>query len=251
LEDGLQAWKAELPHWLSFESPDTTFDSVYPNNTLQRCFLHVHYLASIVLFRRTRLFTQFKPAPKPVKSSCVEEVAIKAMELLRRLQEYRSMLVMKPRRQVCFTSTFFIFEVAVTLLIAHKLEPHHSLAAEWMKKVEDATTMLEERRHEDNGDIVQQSIRALQTLRLVTSVSSDSSSRGSESGEVVTPDFPQDANLGDVNQVFAGQMVDGTAGLSNEFLHWIQAPFAANGWSSEEMNGTVGSYDLLQYLQQG
>lgn len=256
-EDAFEDWRKTLPDCFALRNPDTTRDHIYRDVPVQRCMLSIYYFSSAVLFRRTLLSTRPSLASlhKPFDGEDAASLVLKQMStarvatsLLDSLRQLRSQLLMRPRRQTCFVSTFFIFEAAVTLVIAERRDEQNPQAAEWRDRVQDSVDMLEERRMEDAGEIVVQSLQALRALQKAMST---------KPSPVVMPQFTPYQMESAVKQDEYAQWyaqhpvedVNGLSGLPSNFLQWIQAPLA--GWNADGSNvvGDVSAFDLLHFLQ--
>lgn len=258
-EDAFEDWRKNLPDCFALRNPDTTRDHIYPDVPIQRCMLSIYYLSSAVLFRRTLLSTRPSLAcrHKPSDDEDGTSLVLKQMStprvatsLLVNLRELRALLLMKPRRQTCFVSTFFIFEAAVTLVIAERRDEQNPQAIEWRNRVQDSVNMLEELRAEDNGDIVIQSLQALRALQKAMSSTPNIPAVALFSPRQIESAVKQD-EYHDAQRYaqYPTEDMNNLSGLSNNFLQWIQAPLA--GWNADgsNMTGDVSGFDLLHFLQ--
>lgn len=163
----ISSWEASLPTYFALRDPDTSFDNAYPRLPLQRCLLACYHYFCRMLFQRTL------PCLKRLGEDSDERIfkngwdfnrlTTVAISLLGAERSFLQML--EPQNQVFFTSTYFIFEAAVTLSIAMSRNPGNPKVNEWRKERDGAINLLQSILSMDNSELTQQSIVVLRILQ--------------------------------------------------------------------------------------
>ncbi|KAL5523626.1 hypothetical protein ACEPAG_7799 [Sanghuangporus baumii] len=174
----ISLWEASLPSYLALHDPDTSLDHAYPRLRLHRCLVAGHYYFCRMLFHRSLLCIKLltgSPDEMVYKyhqwdSRSLSQYAIDLLHAQRSL-----ITIMEPQRQICFMTSYFIFEAAVTLSIVMCRDPGHTDVAEWRKERDEAIELLHTLLDMDNSELTQQ---AIVTLRILQDRKSRSTSVG-------------------------------------------------------------------------
>ncbi|OCB88722.1 hypothetical protein A7U60_g4103 [Sanghuangporus baumii] len=164
----ISLWEASLPSYFALHDPDTSLDHAYPRLRLHRYLVAGHYYFCRMLFHRSLLCIK-------LLTGSSDEMVYKhhqwdfgnlshyAIDLL---HTQRSLITkMEPQRQICFMTSYFIFEAAVTLSIAMCRDPGHADVAEWRKERDEAIESLQSLLDMDNSELTQQAIVTLRILQ--------------------------------------------------------------------------------------
>ncbi|KDQ12516.1 hypothetical protein BOTBODRAFT_56781 [Botryobasidium botryosum FD-172 SS1] len=168
-----EEWEANLPAWFSWRSPNTVYDTKYPNLPFQRLTLGTWFLACRMSLHRPFLTQATPPVLPPLPGlntpgkvvlnpSCEKCIDL-AIELVR--MQHKARMELPLERLLTFVSTFFVFDAAVTLLGALRQHPTHERVGECKQEAESAYEMLETARAYGTGEIASQAVTVLRLLR--------------------------------------------------------------------------------------